>query len=238
MATEQPPKSLERQHDPFTFFVAICFTCIVTALAHGYFTLAAHQEMGQSMRIFRRAALYVLPGLAAGFVWPRWWGVLVGAGIGAAVRVLSLVNRGFIRPFVLGEASFSFDAAVQSTSPFLLYVAASVATGVAAAGAGWVLAIGGPDEKWWYHWLRKLGVGILFLGFILAGGAWLYGFLPLKDTRGLDDKMEYISGIAARLATPVTILLWAGMALTAVCLTIALAGFGVRAGSQTAEKDA
>lgn len=238
MANDQNTKSLEQQHDPFTFVVGIFFACIVTALAHGYFALAAAQDMGPSTRFFRVLTLYVLPGFAAGFVWARWWGLLVGAGIGAAVRLLSLINLAFVVPYANGANEFSFDAAVGASSPFLLYLLASIFAALVAGAAGWALGSGGGAQHRWYGWLRKVGVGILFLGFILAGGAWLYGFLPLKKTQGFEDKMEYVSGIVAKLDAPVTLILWVGVGLTVCSLLIALGSLAMRRGAQAAEESA
>lgn len=233
MAEQQESSSLQQQHDPFTFVVGMCFACIVMASAHGYFALGAGREMGPSMKVFAALSLYVLPGLAAGFVWARWWGLLIGAGIGAAVRVLSLINLGFILPFVEGGHPFSFDAAVEATSPVGLYLLAAVAAGVVAGAAGWALATGGPDRSW-FRWLRKLGVGIQFLGFLLAAGAWLYGFLPLGGRRGFEG--EYMSGLVAKLHAPVTITLWVGLALTACALLLALGGLAAGAAGGTDEE--
>ena len=220
MGTDAKTKSLEQQSDPFTFFVALCFACIVTTLAHGYFALAETQKMGPSMRIFRAMTLYVLPGLVSGFVWTRW-GLLIGAGIGTAVRVLSLINLGFVAPYATEGTSFSFDRAVESVGSVPLSIALAIGTAVLAAGAGWAMAARGPDKRW-YRWLRKLGMAVLFLGILLAAGAWIYGFLPLTDARGFEGEMQHITNSVAAVSPAVTTLVWAGLAMTTLALLLAL----------------
>ena len=221
MVSQPDGESLEQQRDLFTFFIAICFTCLITAMAHGYFALSQHEAMGPSMAIFRTVCLYLLPGLVSGYVWLKW-GLLIGPIIGAGVRVLSLINLGFVLPYVSGESTFSFEAAVDAVAPFSLHIGLSLAAGLLTAGIGWLLGTAGPRRNTVYRWADKAGIALLFLGFILAGGAWIYSFLPLKDTRGLEGKMQYAADIARTVHVPVTILIWAGLAVTAAVFIVGL----------------
>ncbi|MBS3763315.1 MAG: hypothetical protein KGZ25_08445, partial [Planctomycetes bacterium] len=121
MAEDHDVEKLEEQQDLFTVVIAVFFITIVAALGHGFFAMADRSTGTVGTVVPRVVALYVFPGLMCGYAYGMW-GILVGAIVGGVVRMLSLINLGFIIPyFEITEEKhvymqFSFDKALGATS--------------------------------------------------------------------------------------------------------------------------
>jgi hypothetical protein len=225
MAEEHDFEKLEQQRDWFTFCAGIFFVCLIISMAHGFFDMGARGG-SFSMKVFRFVSLFVLPGLLSGFVWHKW-GILIGAGSGAAVRILSLFNLGFNIPFFAqgGEyVGFSFDRAVEDVAPFSLALLAAAAAGAVAAGAGYMLSVTPCSAQRWFRVLRKVAFGLFGLGFVAAAGIWMFEFLPFGESRDTKAKLEGSQKLIQTVDAYVLAVLWIAAALTVIGLLIAASG--------------
>lgn len=221
MAEHRDYEKLEEQRDAFTLVTSLIFVCLFTGLANGFFELGARRSV-PNMSLFRTLSLYVMPGLLCGFAW-RKAGILLGAIVGAVVRLLSLVNLGFIMPYLNRTGRFSLRAAREELHGSLLaLVIASAVAGAAAGALGMAISASPLSQKRWFRWLRKAALALLTLGIVAAGLMAILTFFPMGKARLLTQKLERLEKWMAAADTPLAVVIWLGLALTAVCLLAAL----------------
>jgi hypothetical protein len=219
MSEIESHESLEEQRDWFTFFMALFFVCMLSTLAHGFMGFAALKAKGCFV-ILQYVALFVFPGLLSGFVWHKW-GVVIGAGMSAAVRTLAVINFGFLVPYAAQQRCYSFEAAVKAMPNFLLVLLFAVVLGAATGAVGFMLAEARYGGSALLRWARKIGMAMLSLALVVAGGIWLFGFLPFGKKRGVDALLSRMEKICDFVDTPLSILACVGLGLVVLCTVIA-----------------
>jgi len=229
MAEELASEKVEQPRDVFTFVATVLFVCLFVGAANGVFELGA-RRVGGMMGTFRVVSLYVAPGLLCGFAW-RKLGIVLGALTGAAVRLLSVVGLGFIMPYVKDPSSyvrFSMAAATAEVPHLLPMVLASAGAGVVAALLGAAIATTSAGEWGWFRALRKMGLGLLTLGFVAAGGMAFGAFVPWRQQFSLQAKLQRLERWITSLRLPLSIVITAGVVLCALCVLVALPNLRAR----------
>jgi hypothetical protein len=234
MANEHDYEKLEEQKDLFTFFAAIFFVCFLAAASNGFMEMGSRKATTGGMELLRVVGLYALPGLIGGFIW-HYWGLLVGAGTGVAARIISLINLGLVVPY-MGKTNqfavgFSLDEAMQQLSPagsfleglgdgFLLRIGLAAGGGVVFGVLGCLLGQPRLKQYRWFRIPRNLGVGLLTLAYVAAGGIWMVSFLPFgtKRTETKMDRAEKLVQVADQYVVWVAV---AGLVLVAILIVVA-----------------
>jgi len=220
MSEREEYEKREEQRDLFTFGVAMFFFCIISVLAHGFFGYVAMKRGGVHVA-FPYVAVYVFPGLLCGFVW-RKWGVLIGAIMGVVVSLLSIINMGYLVPLKAGTPMYSSDMAAKALPGafVLVFVVAPAVTGALAAAVGYIVAEARYGGRRLFRWLCRIGLVLLTLGFIVAGGVLLYSILPFGKLRGVQVLAARIDKVSGFLATPVAVVMLLGAALIVLCVLV------------------
>jgi hypothetical protein len=257
MSEDHDRQKLEEQTDIVNFVAGILFLCIVVWAAHGMSDMIARGMMargegGRTWKVFRFAALYVFPGLMAGFVW-RKWGVLIGVGVAGVVRIVSVFSlkltvayQQAVKAYFDGEgeaertmeaffkgmqegkhkfAAVSFETAAETMGSFHGKVLLSIGAGVLFAMVGWLIVRNRFGEFSWYQLLRKIGPGLLAIPFVVAGGIWIGGIVHLRH--GAWKVCQWAATSLAHTRPYIGWVLWAGLAITAACGVLAALSYGL-----------
>jgi len=227
MAEHHDQEKLEEQRDVFTLVTSMVFVCLFTGVANGFFELGARRSL-PGTSLLRDFSLYLVPGLLCGLTWRRA-GVLLGAIAGAVVRLFSVFNLGFIMPYLDRAGRFSLQSGSAAVHGSLLALLIGSAVAGAVAGlAGLAISSSILSQKRWFRWLRKAGLGLITAGIVAAGLTTLFNFFPIGKTRYMDQKIARLEKWMAAVNTPLAVVIWLGLALTAACLLSALARLGKR----------
>jgi len=240
MAEQSEALEAEERRDFFTFLSGFLFVCLFVTAANAYFELQSRRLEGNLqllMGVFRDVSLYVAPGLLCGIGW-RKTGIPLGALAGAVVRLLSLIGLGFIMPYVhhpAGYRRFSLKAALEEVPNLPVTVLICLAAGAAAGAAGAILAGTAQADKRWFRALRSSALGLLLLGFVAAGGVTFVAFVPWGRVYETRDKLERLQRWMHPVNPALSIVIAAGLVLTALCFLAALPGLR-RARSEAPEE--
>jgi hypothetical protein len=218
MAEQQERAAAQR--DAFTMGVAFVFICMVALLADGFYEFGSQRAgargaIAWSMRLQGFFVVYVLPGLLCGVTW-RKWGFLLGAGAVMLIWLASLINH------VMVASNFEKTEVVPN---LMLSLALAGGVGAASGLLGQVLSKARLCAGKPLRLLNDLSLLLAGLTTIVAGGLWLWAFMPFGEGRAaktLGAKLRRFGKFSAPWERPLVIVMWVSILLVVISVLFGL----------------